>query len=741
MGGLRFKMTEANDILSKEDLIDKIIPALLYNKDGKEILKNVQITLEAKEKSFSKIKEQFGNNDIYDIRTWNKFIQFFNETFNSKVKEISSLDNKKLSNLIKELRKIQFDFVFVEDDSKKIVELVEFKKKFKEYLDSKKGVVELHDDKVERYIIPQEKNYSVNIDYNQPKDLKSYPNVLIKIENEKISLNSSSKRIMLNIITRLSKIEKDGEEVRLLKDYFEESFESLDIDVGGFFGNLREDRFYIKNVRYDNPKIYFNIGLRNLIDYEQLINTNYYMTSKLDFINIKTIKLAYTKSIKNKPKDFLLTIDFIKYSQSIKFNIKFNKNKLLTSEIREEILNKLENNGIKEDTSYEFPVEYFLNKLLYDLKKTKQYYDEVLKIDTKNKTIEDLENNKIIIKENGVISLDTNKLLKHKIKLAKELITKKIIIGSQEIQIMDVTSDNRQRVILDIRIIDNDSNLTETYNVYLESNLTGYASIISIILPSINEALIYSKIIQKDYDTVLKYIGQEVINYRMYEYNIKLERYANNAHNYLTKYSKNYSKLEEKEANTKLGDKVEKQVNILLKFLYRNYKLIGGSKRPDGYLYLSKGENSFVLDSKQHKNIKAGEFDKLARYLFTYCKNAGLPETNMGVLIISRNKLEKSLNQSARDSWKGCEEFNDKFKFGFISLEYLLELFVLFKSNRANSNPLLKKAIIDSFNDIVNKSVDFSKKSDLITLEDKKIKQLKDEIKEEKYLPSRDNEL
>ena len=734
-------MVKENNILSKEDLIDKIIPTLLYNKDGKEILKNVQITLDAKGKSFSKIKEQFKNNNIYDIRTWNEFIQFFNETFNSKVKQISSLDNEKLSDLIKELRKIQFDFVFVEDDSKKIDNLVEFKKKFREYLDSKKGIVELHGDKVERYIVPQEKNYSVNIDYNQPKELKSYPNVLIKIENQKISLNSSAKRIRSNIITRLSKIEKDGEEVKLLKDYFEESFESLDIDVRGFFGDLREEGFYIKNVRFDNPKIYFNMGLKDLIDYEQLINTNYYMTSKLDFINIKIIKLAYTKSIKNKPKDFLLTIDFIKYSQSIKFNIKFNKNKLLTPEIQEEIFNKLASNGIKKDISYEFPVEYFLNKLLQDFKKTKQYYDEILRIDTKNKTIEDFEKNRLLIKEDELISLEIDKLLKHKIKLAKELITKKIIISSQEIQIMNVTSDNRQRVILEIRIIDNDSNLTETYNVYLKSNLAGYASIISIILPSINEALIYSYIIQKDYEAVLKYIGQEVINYRTYEYTIKLERYANNAHNYLTKYSKNHLKLEEKEAKTKLGDKVEKQVNILLKFLYRNYKLIGGSKKPDGYLYLPEEKKSFVLDSKQHKNIKAGEFDKLARYLFTYCKNAGLPEADIGILIISRDKLEKSLNQSARDSWKNCTEFNAKFKFGFISIEYLLELFVLFKSNRANSNPLLKKAILDSLNDIVNKSVDFTKKSDLISLEDKKIKQLKDEIKEEKYLPSRDKEL
>ena len=91
--------------LDKEYLVDKIIPSLLYNKEGKEILKNVQITLDAKGKTLFKIKEQFRENDIYDISTWNGFIRFFNETFKSKIEEVSSLDDLRLSDLIKTDRK------------------------------------------------------------------------------------------------------------------------------------------------------------------------------------------------------------------------------------------------------------------------------------------------------------------------------------------------------------------------------------------------------------------------------------------------------------------------------------------------------------------------------------------------------------------------------------------------------------------------------------------------------------
>ena len=70
-------MAKETTSLTKEKLLDKIIPALLYNKDGKEILKNVQIALNNRNESISKIKKQFEDNDIYSTLIWNNFIQFF----------------------------------------------------------------------------------------------------------------------------------------------------------------------------------------------------------------------------------------------------------------------------------------------------------------------------------------------------------------------------------------------------------------------------------------------------------------------------------------------------------------------------------------------------------------------------------------------------------------------------------------------------------------------------------------
>ena len=84
--------------------------------------------------------------------------------------------------------------------------------------------------------------------------------------------------------------------------------------------------------------------------------------------------------------------------------------------------------------------------------------------------------------------------------------------------------------------------------------------------------------------------------------------------------SSNFKELEKKRTPAQLGGIVEKKLNILLKYLYRNYLLIGGPKKPDGYLFHNK-KDTYLLDSKQHKDICIGEIDKIARYLFSFCNS------------------------------------------------------------------------------------------------------------------------
>ena len=168
-------------------------------------------------------------------------------------------------------------------------------------------------------------------------------------------------------------------------------------------------------------------------------------------------------------------------------------------------------------------------------------------------------------------------------------------------------------------------------------------------------------------------------------------------------FGQSVKELEKKRKPSQLGGIVEKKLNILLKYLYRNYLLIGGPKKPDGYLFHNKKE-TYLLDSKQHKDICIGEIDKIARYLFSFCKTAQLPESSTGILIVCREKLGKTLNNKALDEWKNSEEFKQKFKISFISLEFLMELFELARKPVVNSNNKLRNKLLNSFYEVIKKA-------------------------------------
>ena len=184
---------------------------------------------------------------------------------------------------------------------------------------------------------------------------------------------------------------------------------------------------------------------------------------------------------------------------------------------------------------------------------------------------------------------------------------------------------------------------------------------------------------------------------------------------------------------------VEKHLNVLLKFIYRNYLLIGGQSAPDGYLTLN--DQNYIIDSKQHKSISQGEYDKVVRYIFTYALSQGLESTNYGIFIICRGKIDNSLNVNARQKWQNSPEFNSHYILSFITIEYFLELFKYIKESKVKSNPELLKKIYDSFYIIVSTSSTLNNSIDLIQKEDTILKGITDSIREVSYTPTRLDQL
>ena len=90
--------------------------------------------------------------------------------------------------------------------------------------------------------------------------------------------------------------------------------------------------------------------------------------------------------------------------------------------------------------------------------------------------------------------------------------------------------------------------------------------------------------------------------------------------------------------------------------------------------------------------------------------------------------------------WKQSKEYREEnFSISFISLEFILELFSLYKSQRINSYPKLRKEFIDKIFYLADLSKDYNEVKELEKIEKEIIEGLKSKINEVIYLPQTRN--
>ncbi len=727
--------------INKESLQSKILPSLFYDRTGRKILKNVQTELSNRALSINKILEKFKElSDYKDEHFWTLFLEFFNGAFNSKV----GIGNKEsFDAMILDIQKIKFDTIFVEDDAEKITNkelLIEY---FKEEVESKEGVINLSDESVYRLVIPVKKVYSVNTSFYEPKELNEYPNNLIKIEGDRLSVNISGKLSRNSFFRKIrsSVLEESGGSI--IEEFVPDHLDNLQIDTQSLFRNLKMKKLYITKVKFSNPSLYFNIGLRDLLDFQELMDPKFFMNSKMDLISFKEIRFLYSGRIGKNTHDFELTIKIIEKevdeNNFIKFMIYFAKDKLLSEKIEEEIIGIFNENGMNFNQSYELPAEYYLNNIFYEEKSVKQAYDKIQKIDPQNRIIEELIKGGILDLSDDTVSIDYKALDGFKNEMLSKLKNKQIALGGCDYKLLDSFIDKKGRQCLTIRLTNNKSDEASRYNIIIYPDVRTSQKITSIILKHFNYSLIIDKILVGEKDSALKIISTYVYLYLKNRYNLNLEKEANNAYDFLQEFCNDWEKFENKYGAQEAGNLIESFLNILLKSTYRNYLLIGGKNAPDGYLTLL-GKN-YLLDSKQHRSIALNEFDKIVRYLFTYPLSAGLKSTEQGVFIVCRAKIKSSLNKDARKNWEGSPAFNNQYKFGFVTVEYFLAIYDFFKNQKVKCDPEIIKRIFESFQNIVSASATMDSSSELIKMENTELNAISQSIKEITYTPQRKEQL
>ncbi|MBN2368785.1 hypothetical protein JXC34_07215, partial [Candidatus Woesearchaeota archaeon] len=261
----------------------------------------------------------------------------------------------------------------------------------------------------------------------------------------------------------------------------------------------------------------------------------------------------------------------------------------------------------------------------------------------------------------------------------------------------------------------------------------GYNKILNPILDDINY---YDLLINADdSDKCVSYFYSHIFHYLKTQYSIILEKEVNFARFILQDYLKNIGKYEPK----KEGYRVEKAINVILKYLYRNFIPLGGANRPDGYLITQK-EKSYILDSKQHQEISQQEVGKVLRYMKKYAKDANLPDVKGGFMVVALAKLKtNSLNAKAQDYWVDDKEMY----LSFVTVEFILEYLEFYQDNKNKimSSPDLLKEYLGILDDVIKKSVKAGKADKVREFEKKKIQAFQKKLNRHNYYPHERNEM
>jgi len=722
---------------NKENLQKRIIPSLLYGKDGKKFIDKVKIGLQNRAITKNQIMEKFNNvSDYKSEEFWSFFLDFYNYCFGSDVG--LRTDNEGFKNMIKELQIIRFEEIFKKEDSMRVLN----KEKLISFLDdnykSKEGTVDLSDSETYRIIVPRERKFSVNVEYYMPKELSEYPNDMIKVENDQLSIFTGKKPPRNKFFDKLDSYSEELEEP-IVEEEAEGNLDNFDVDLTNFFRNLKEKRIYVGQAKFNNDLAYFNIGFKDTIDLQEVMDCDFFINSVLDFISFKEFKFIYSKSFKNgKTHDYEFKVEISNKSNHVKFNIHYYSDDKLDESIEREIESKFEELGLKFQ-AYELPPEYYINNLLQFEGSVDGNYGKIKEMEPENRLIKKLEERSAIFSEEGKMKMDQNKLREFINEVLKKLEGENINMDKDDYKLIKANIDDKNRQNLLIRITDNENNLTRNYNIIIYPDVRSYEKITSIIFPKLNYSSILNKIMNNKSYLALKEISRISKLYLKNKYNINLIKEANNSYDYLTNYVHKWQEIEQNEDPKKIGFKVEEHLNIILKYIYRNYLLIGGHSAPDGYMTI--GNENYLIDSKQHRNIAQGEYDKVFRYVFGYARENGLSEAKKGVFVVCRGKIGDSLNLEARKEWEKSDAYDPEYKVSFLTIEYFLRIFEILKESRVQMSPKIDRQIIDSFKNLVNTSSTLNNSQDLIKREKTQIENIKHSVNEIAYTPDRENQI
>jgi len=729
---------------TKEIVRKRIIPSLFYDRDAKEILESVQYYFNENNITLDRIKSDFaGLKEINDTSFWKKIILILSNCYNNVTinqKNLEVLVTEDFSAFIEDLLRIRFDEIFEPEVSNKLGDIKNFQQSLDEAINN--DSILLNDEHFMRVYVVKTKEEKGNVEPLTPGKNLYYPLLLVKVDKKEktISFNGKTKH-RSEFIKKINR--EDGEQPTRIIQEETTTFNNFKLSVGELFYNLKRNNFYIKKIKFDNSLFYFNIGYKDIFSLDEFINPELFLNSPVDFIGIKEIKLVYCKEIKKELKEFNFTLkveiqsigsdEFFK----INFNLNSRKKGLDSESLQQEIISKLKDFGLDVGKSFNMPISYYFSHLTNNREIDKKgYFEKIILLDKDNILLHDLIDKKVISTNNDSFNFNNAQFTEYLAKALKTLEGKEVKFNKGSFKVIEASKNNKSIILRIKRYSDSRDDKYNTYHTVILPNgsqIKRYAKVLNLVFYDLDLYLILQNILVEDYKAVLEYLHFKVKNYLLYQYGLILEKECNFAYFFLRDYLNNLDSPKLSYDHKEIGNKVEAAINIMLKYLYRNFLPIGGRNNPDGYIF-TQNELAFLLDSKQHKALKKGEFAKIAGYLKNYPNSENLPKAKGGFFIISEKKLEKSgLNPEARK-----EFVNDGIFFiSFMSLEFLLDYYEFYKDNKAKliSNLDLKKRFFNLIEEIILDARDLDSKLKLRKLENESLSGFRKEFERCCYIP------
>jgi len=312
-----------------------------------------------------------------------------------------------------------------------------------------------------------------------------------------------------------------------------------------------------------------------------------------------------------------------------------------------------------------------------------------------------------------------------------------IDIGGRQHRIAEIEGyeDNRLYLVLKSYSDDSNDNHRSFYRIIIpfRAQPDKFEKIYNIVLTRIN----YHEILTSDSpQDVVEYIVRAARRQMRFHQRMLLEKEARRSVNILNDYHPNPEEFREAfDSEAQAGYEIEDQLNVVFRYLFRDYLPGGGSDEPDGGLQLQ--DEYYLVDSKQAKTFHKAYY-RQSNHDIKNSKYNDLVESDRMIYVISKQLLlsetkSGSLNSDARERVLRDEDS----KFHYMSVEAVCGLYGIFSehNNILRSSHDVRDDVFSIISEMIKRSEMIEDCDQLTKIENTQLGEIRRRIDRVEYIP------